>query len=168
MLPPLRISIRESTSTIPLLTEDRPMAYLTFEEYRKLSPQSKVSEADFEVLSSIAEDVIDAFTFHAIPRYGLIDDEAYRDDIEKAVVRQVDFIVACGGAESYVAMAGVGETASESVTVGNTSESRSYVQGTGGLKATMTEEGLRLAPLAVIPLRRIQAIGRQVGRCTGA
>ena len=143
------------------------MAYLTYEEYRAMSPQSKVSEDDFEILSSISEDVIDAFVFSAISRYGLIDDERYWNAIRKAIARQVDYIHACGGVEAYVDEAGKGELASESVTVGNTSESRSYVQGTGGMKAAMAGSGLRLSPLAVPLLKPIQAIGRQVGRCTG-
>ena len=54
--------------------------------------------------------------------------------------------------------------ASYSVSVGNTSESESYGTAAGGASAGVTGEGLLVSPLACVYLKRIQALGRMIGR----
>ena len=140
--------------------------YLTLEEYRKLSPLSAVQDDDFEAISSIACDVIESHVFNAIRDFGLIDDAIYAEQVRKAVARQIDFIQSEGGIDAYLGNAERRPVSSESVSVGNTSESKAYGTASGA-SSGVTGEGLVLSPLACAYLKRIQAIGRQIGyrRC---
>lgn len=138
------------------------MAYLTYEEYRKLSPLSSVLEGAFETISSIASDAVDSYTFGAIRDYCLMDDDETAEQVRKAVARQIDFIQSQGGAEAYLSKAEPRPEASYSISMGNTSESKSYASG--GYSEGVTAEGFIMSPLACAYLRRIKAIGRQIGR----
>ena len=141
--------------------------YLTYDEYKKLSPLTPVTEGDFEAISSIASDVVDSYVFNAIKDYGLMEKEDAAELIRKAVARQIDFIQAAGGMEAYLAKTERHPVASYSVSVGNTSESESYGTAAGSVSAGVTGEGLLVSPLTCVYLKRIQAIGRQIGirRC---
>ena len=139
------------------------MQYLTYEEYKTISPKAGVSEDDFPAISSIASDVIDSYTFNAITRYDLMDDDMLVDKIRRAVASTVDYIEESGGADAYMQTASKDGRSkiSYSVSVGNTSESASF--GDGGYESGVTAEGFRIPPLAVLLLKKVQAIGRQIG-----
>ena len=138
--------------------------YITYDEYKALSPMATLSEDDFEAVSSIASDVIDSYVFNAIRYYGLMEKKDAAERIKKAVARQIDFIQAAGGTEAYLGSVERKPVASYSVSMGNTSESRSYGEA-GGASAGVTGEGFIVSPLTCAYLKRIQAIGRQIRRC---
>lgn len=138
--------------------------YITFDEYKKLSPISTITEDDFEAISSIASDVVDSYVFNAIKDYCLMEREDAAELIKKAVARQIDFIQAAGGVDAYIGNTERRPVASYSVSVGNTSESKSYGAAAGGASAGVTGEGLLVSPLACVYLKRIQALGRMIGR----
>ena len=138
--------------------------YITYEEYKELSPLTTVTESAFEVISSIASQALDSYVFHAIEDYGLMEIPDAAEKIMKAVARQIDYIQSEGGAEAYLSKAERQPVTSYSVTVGNTSESRSYGGSSGGVQAGVTADGLLISPLACAYLKRIQAIGRQIGK----
>ena len=137
--------------------------YLTYEEYKEISPKAtSVQEDDFSAISSIASDVVDSYTFSAISRYGLMSDDFFADKIRRAVAATVDFVVTIGGLEAYMqsAIKDGRSKISYSVSVGNTSESASFGDG---YEPGVTDEGFRLPPSAVFLLKKVQAIGRQIG-----
>ena len=136
--------------------------YLTYDEYKALSPMTSVLEGAFEAISSIASDAVDSYTFGAIRDYCLMDDKETAEQVRKAVARQIDFIQSQGGAEAYLSKAEPRPEASYSISMGNTSESKSYASG--GYSEGVTAEGFIMSPLACAYLRRIKAIGRQIGR----
>ena len=138
--------------------------YITLDEYRKLSPLNTILESDFEAISSIASDVVDSYVFNAIRDYCLMEREDAAELIKKAVARQIDFIQAQGGMDAYLGKAERRPVSSYSVSVGNTSESESYGTAAGGASSGVTGEGLLVSPLACAYLKRIQAIGRMIGR----
>ena len=140
--------------------------YLTLEEYRELSPLSAVKDDDFAAISSFACDVIDSHVFGAIKDFRLMENPDCATMVKKAVARQIDFIQSEGGVDAYLGKTERRPVSSESVSVGNTSESKAYGTASGA-SAGVTGEGLVLSPLAVAYLKRIQAIGRQIGyrRC---
>lgn len=139
------------------------MDYLTFEEYMELSPMSALTEDEFATISSIACEIIDSYTFNAIEDYRLMDDDRFAERIRKAVARQIDFIQAKGGIESYLGTLETRPVDSFSVTVGNTSESKTYGSSSTASEG-VTREGFIVSPLACAYLKRIQAIGRQIRR----
>lgn len=138
--------------------------YITLDEYRKLSPLNTILESDFEAISSIASDVVDSYVFNAIRDYCLMEREDAAELIKKAVARQIDFIQAQGGMDAYLGKTERRPVSSYSVSVGNTSESESYGTAAGGASSGVTGEGLLVSPIACAYLKRIQAIGRMIGR----
>ena len=138
--------------------------YLTYDEYKKLSPLSSVTEDAFEGISSIASDVIDSYVFGAIKDYRLMERDDAAEVVKKAVARQIDFILSQGGTDAYLGKVERSPVSSYSVSVGNTSESKSYGATAGGGSAGVTGEGFVVSPLSCAYLKRIQAIGRQIGR----
>ena len=69
------------------------MAYLSYEEYKELSlvpDEKRLSESLFEAFEIYAEVVINSFTFDAIEKYNLLNDEYYAPKVKKAVAYQID------------------------------------------------------------------------------
>ena len=138
--------------------------YLTYDEYKALSPMTSVLEGAFEAISSIASDAVDSYVFNAIGDYCLMDNPETAEMVRKAVARQIDFIQASGGVEAYLSKSTPEAVSSYSVSMGNTSESRTYGDGGKGSSVGVTAEGFMISPLSCAYLKRIQAIGRMVGR----
>ena len=138
--------------------------YLTYDEYKALSPMTSVLEGAFEAISSIASDAVDSYVFNAIKDYRLMERPDAAEVVKKAVARQIDYIQAVGGIEAYLGKTERQPVASYSVSVGNTSESTTYGTAAGGASAGVTGEGLLVSPLACVYLKRIQALGRMIGR----
>lgn len=138
------------------------MAYLSYTEYTALTRASNpVEKTDFDAYEEAAEVVIDSYVFDAIQRFDLLENDRYTSKIKKAVTLQVDYIRAtCETAEEYAASDK--EEASHSVSVGETSESVTYIHD-GKDSANKASGGSKVAPLAVALLTKIKAIGRSVG-----
>lgn len=137
--------------------------YITYGEYKELSPLTTIPESAFDNISSIASDALDSYVFHAIEDYCLMDNPDASEKIKKAVARQIDFIQSGGGVDAYLSKTERQPLSSYSVTVGNTSESKGYGGNSGNVQSGVTAEGLLISPLACAYLKRIQAIGRQIG-----
>lgn len=138
------------------------MAYLTYEEYKKLSLKKEVVTKDlFTAYEVYAEGVIDSYTFDVIGRESLMDDDYYSDKVKKAMAYQVDYMTTATDDASTFAESAEKKVSSESISVGETSEnvSYSYDNSNNGNKAT---GGIKVAPLAVSVLSKIKALGRQI------
>lgn len=131
------------------------MAYLTYSEYTE-AVKSPMSEADFDVFEAMAEEVVDAYTFDAVERYGLMSSDIYAKRIKKAVAYETDTIADTDGATVTER-----EIASRSVTVGETSESVTYVTNGQGDVTTLVN-GIMLSPVARTLLTKVRAMGRIV------
>ncbi len=131
------------------------MAYLTYSEYTE-AVKSPMSEADFDVFEAMAEEVVDAYTFDAVERYGLMSSDIYAKRIKKAVAYETDTIADTDGATVTER-----EIASRSVTVGETSESVTYVTNGQGDVTTLVN-GIMLSPVARALLTKVRAMGRIV------
>lgn len=131
------------------------MAYLTYSEYTE-AVKSPMSEADFDVYEAIAEEVVDAYTFDAVERYGLMSSEIYAKRVKKAVAYETDVIADTDGATVTER-----DIASRSVTVGETSESVTYVTN-GQCEVTTLVNGFKLSSVARTLLTKIRAMGRVV------
>lgn len=138
------------------------MAYLTYEEYTSLSlKKEKVSEDLFIAYEVYAEGIIDSFTFDVIAREDLMNEEYYSDKIKKAMAYQIDYMTSTTDDASVYAEESGKKVSSESVSVGETSESVSYSYDSG-VENNRTAGGIKVAPLAVPFLNKVKAIGRQV------
>ena len=131
------------------------MPYITYAQYQAYG-LTEVPQAQFDGMASRAGDVIDAYTFRAAARFGLMDDEMYAGRIRKAAAYQVEHIQLSGGLSAWAR--DIGRLSVQSETIGNYSYSKTY--GTSGEDARVN--GLSLAPMAVSLLADIVAIGRRV------
>lgn len=140
--------------------------YLSYEEYEAMG-LSALEEAEFTALSTYACRVVDAVTFHAIDRYGLMDDPNLAPLVKDAVAFQVDFISRLGEDRALGVDAGDGASVSgESETIGNCSRSVSYSSGQSADGSAKTYVGtMQVSPLAVDILAPIRAIGRRIATC---
>lgn len=140
--------------------------YLSYEEY-EAKGLSAMDEAEFTALSTYACRVVDAVTFHAIDRYGLMDDPNLAPLVKDAVAFQVDFISRLGEERALGVDAGEGAAAaSESETIGNYTRSVSHGSGArmdGSAKAYVGT--MQVSPLAVDVLAPIRAMGRRIDAC---
>lgn len=150
------------------------MAYLSFEEYKKLSLETsddkKLSENLFEAFEIYAEVVVNSFTFDAIEKYNLLNDEYYAPKIKRAVAYQIDYMNddESSSDSSLTSFTKEGEKviSSHSVTVGETSESVSYdnsaINTNGNSIENRASGGLKVSPLAVPLLAKVRALGRGI------
>ena len=138
--------------------------YLSYEEYESYGLHS-IDEGEFKALSIYASRLIDAYTFFAIRKYGLMDSPAYAGDIKDAMAFQIDFMSLIGLEKAIGADEGAGApVSSESETIGNYSHSRSYGSGDSQDGSRQVFVGtMQVSPLAVSALAPIQALGRRIG-----
>ena len=145
------------------------MSYLSYEEYKPYG-LNDMGESEFNALSTYVSRLIDAYTFQAIPKYGLMEDEYYSRMVKDAMALQLDFMSLIGKDEALGTGEGAGaQKAGESETIGNYSHSISYGSGGGTSKkgqSVQTYVGtIQLASLAVTTLAPIRAIGRRIASC---
>lgn len=138
------------------------MAYLTYEEYTALSlKKEKVSEDLFLAYEVYAEGIIDSYTFDAISKESLMDEDFYNEKIKKAMAYQIDYMTsATDEAFTYAQDAGK-RVSSESISVGETSENVSYSYDSS-VESNRAAGGIKVAPLAVPFLGKVRALGRQI------
>lgn len=140
--------------------------YLSYEEYQEKG-LCGLEEGEFDALSTYASRVVDAYTFRAIHRYGLMDDPRYAAMVKDAVAFQVDFMSRLGEDRALGVDAGEGAAAaSESETIGNYTRSVSHGSGArmdGSAKAYVGT--MQVSPLAVDVLAPIRAMGRRIDAC---
>ena len=149
------------------------MAYLSFEEYKEFSllpAEKRLSESLFEAFEIYAEVVVNSFTFDAIEKYNLLNDEYYAPKVKKAVAYQIDYMNDednnSDSSLSSFTKEGEKVISSHSVTVGETSESISYdnsaVNSNGNSIENRASGGLKVSPLAVPILAKVRALGRGI------
>lgn len=134
------------------------MPYITYAQYQAYG-LTEVPQAQFDGMASRASDVIDAYTFRAIARFALMDDELYAERIRKAAAYQVEHIHLSGGLRAWAS--DVGRLSGKSETIGGYSYSKSYdVSAANGEGVRVN--GLSLAPPSVSLLADVVALGRRI------
>lgn len=138
------------------------MAYLTYEEYSKLSlAKEKVEEDVFEAYETYAEAVVDSYTFDVIGRKSLMEDDYYSEKVKKAVAYQIDYMASVTEDASEYAQKTEKKVSSQSLSVGETSETISYSYDNSD-NGNRTAGGVKVAPLAVALLGKVKALGRSL------
>lgn len=138
--------------------------YLSYEEYAGYGLDA-IEEADFTAFAIYASRLIDAYTFNAVQRFSLLEDEYYAGLIKDAVAFQIDFMHRIGLEKALGVDATAGkELAGESETIGNYSISRTFSsdESQGGSKRYFVGTA-QIASLAVTILAPVQALGRKIG-----
>lgn len=140
------------------------MAYLTYEEYSKFSlAKEPVEESLFEAYETYAEAVIDSFTFYAIEKNSLLEDDYYSEKIKKAVAYQIDYMSNISESVLEYAQEAGKKVSSQSLSVGETSENISYSYDNSD-NGNRTAGGMKVAPLAVALLGKVKALGRGIAK----
>jgi hypothetical protein len=129
------------------------MAYIDKAFYDSMSSIA-ISEEDFAPMADRASDIIDALTFRAVQRFGLVEGDVLYALVKEATVYQMEFIQRTFGSldaweNDY------DEVSSE--TIGN----YSYSKSSAGKQRV---NGLVVSPHAKYMLGPVIALGRRVGR----
>ena len=144
------------------------MSYLSYEEYKAYG-LNDMGESEFDALSTYVSRLIDAYTFQAIPKYDLMEDEYYSQMVKDAMAFQMDFMSLIGKDEALGTGEGAGaKKTGESETIGNYSHSISYGSGSASSKGQSVQTfvgTIQLASLVVTTLAPIRAIGRRIASC---
>jgi hypothetical protein len=129
------------------------MAYIDKAFYDSMSSTAITTE-EFASMAERASDIIDAITFRAVERFGLVEGDSAYTRVKKAVVYQMEFIQRTFG--SLDAWENDAESSEGSETIGNYSYSRSSA---GKQRAN----GLAVSPHLFGVLNPVIALGRRVG-----
>lgn len=135
------------------------MSYVTYIQYQSYG-LTEVPESQFDGMANRASDIIDAYTFRAAARFGLMDDEMYSERIRKATAYQVEHIQLSGGLNAWAR--DVGRLSGKSETIGNYSYSKSY-DSSAADGAGAHVNGLSLSPMVVSLISDVVALGRRIG-----
>lgn len=117
--------------------------YLDYEKYKQFG--GKLEQSDFDVIESLAELVIDTYTFYRLANMDKLPDNLV-DCVAKATYYQVCFIEQNGGADDIIASSESGSIRSESI--GNYSVTYNEIAG------RFESAGIKISPLACAELDR--------------
>lgn len=130
---------------------------LTYVEYTEMGFNGATEDA-FSSLEKIASNLINSMTFGVIERKGLLNDEAYSEEIKEAIGCQVDFMAQTYGSATDVMKASTeSSVSSESETVGGYSHSVSYASNRKGINSF---KGIKVCPSTEFLIAPLIAEGR--------